>query len=201
MNQGDASPVNHLSCSACAKAVPGYDSISYGSLEKGYRLLCTECFNREVADLDGLEKFQHVNFMPVKVADCGGENHEFHFRVRLLGAEVALDAFELFDGEPSGYQFQMIGDAEGDLLALLGRLIERIRRVLSSKYLEHKNFGQQIANQVVRGRIDWDRTNDEPVPLMIVDGREVSWDEFGRMLMSFEGFQFELNIRDKSEEF
>jgi hypothetical protein len=139
--------------------------------------------------------------MPVNIADCGGENHEFHFRVRLLGTEVALDAFELLNGEPSGYQFQMIGDAGGDLLALLGRLIERIRRVLSTKYLKNKALGQQIANHVVRGRIEWDRTNDGHVPLMIVDGREVSWDDFGRMLMSFEGFQFELNIRDKSEEF
>jgi hypothetical protein len=118
-----------------------------------------------------------------------------------LGTEVALDAFEPFDGEPSGYQFQMIGDVGDDLLALLGCLIERIRRVLSTKYLENQDLGQQIANQVVRGRIQWDRTNDGHVPLMIVDGREVSWDDFGRMLMSFEGFQFELNIRDKSEEF
>jgi hypothetical protein len=36
---------------------------------------------------------------------------------------------------------------------------------------------------------------------MIVDGREVTWEDFGRMLMSFEGFQFQPNIRDKSQEF
>jgi hypothetical protein len=38
------------------------------------------------------------------------------------------------------------------------------------------------------------------VPLLVIDGREVSWDEMGRMLMSFEGWQFRLEIRDRSEE-
>ena len=38
------------------------------------------------------------------------------------------------------------------------------------------------------------------VPLLVVDGREVAWDELGRMLMGFEGFHFRLHIHDKSEE-
>jgi hypothetical protein len=38
------------------------------------------------------------------------------------------------------------------------------------------------------------------VPLLVVDGEEVSWDELGRMLMSFEGWQFRVAIRDRSEE-
>jgi len=31
----------------------------------------------------------------------------------------------------------------------------------------------------------------------VIDGREIDWDEFGRM---FEGSQFKLHIADKSEE-
>lgn len=200
MKQSEVSQSNEICCAGCDKVVPSYDTIHYGSLGKGYRQLCSQCFNREVAQLEGLDKFEHVAFTPVSVADSSGEAHEFHFRVHLIGTGVALDAFELFNREPGGYQFQIIGDAEGDLLALLGRLIERIRRLLSTKYLQDSDLGLHIANQVVRGRIEWDRINDGHVPLMIVDGREVSWNDFGRMLMSFEGFQFELNIRDKSEE-
>jgi hypothetical protein len=30
--------------------------------------------------------------------------------------------------------------------------------------------------------------------------RAILWEEFGRMLMTFEGFQFKLEIRDRSEE-
>ena len=32
-----------------------------------------------------------------------------------------------------------------------------------------------------------------------VDGREISWDDFGRMLMTFEGWQLKMEIRDNSE--
>jgi len=38
------------------------------------------------------------------------------------------------------------------------------------------------------------------VPLVTVDGRQITWDEFGSVVMSFEGWQFKLEIRDKSEE-
>ena len=42
--------------------------------------------------------------------------------------------------------------------------------------------------------------HDGRVPLLIIDGREITWDELGRMLMSFEGWQFKLTVADKSEE-
>jgi hypothetical protein len=34
----------------------------------------------------------------------------------------------------------------------------------------------------------------------MIDAREVSWDEFGRMLMTFEGWQFKLEIIEPDEE-
>ena len=118
----------------------------------------------------------------------------------MLGTGVAIDAFELRDGTPAGYQFQIIGVPKDDLLALLGRLIEKIRRALSTKHLIDGELGLHIAEQVVRGMIEWDDAHDGRVPLLIIDGREITWEDFGRMLMSFEGWQFKLNIADKSEE-
>ena len=167
----------------------------------GIRQLCSRCFNTEVAQLAGLEGFEHAKFEAVGLPDCTGELHEFHFRTHLFGTGVALDAFELRDGSPAGYQFQIIGDPKDDLLVLLGRLIEKMRRALSVKHLTNGEHGLQIADhQVVRGRIEWDDAHDGRVPLLVIDGREIDWDEFGRMLMGFEGWQFKLNIADKSEE-
>jgi hypothetical protein len=76
--------------------------------------------------MSGPDTFEHANFAPVGLADCRGEIHQFHFRTRLIGPGVAIDAFELRDGYPAGYQFQIIGNPDDDLLALLGRLLERI---------------------------------------------------------------------------
>jgi hypothetical protein len=89
----------------------------------------------------------------------------------------------------SGYHFQIIGDPAEDLLVLLGRLIAKIRRALSVKHLVDGELGLQIGdNRVVQGMVESDRDYDGRAPLLIIDGREVTWDEFGHMLMSFEGW-------------
>jgi hypothetical protein len=188
-------------CNSCARITPSYDIVNYGSLESGYRQLCSQCFNKEVANEFGLTGFENVRFDPVGLVDSAGELHEFHFRTHLFGTGVALNAFELRDGHLSGYQFQIIADPEEDSLAVFGRLTEKMRRALSTKHLTDSEHGMEIADhRVVRGRIEWDDAHNGRVPLLVIDGREVGWDEFGRMLMSFEGWQFKLSIADKSEE-
>ena len=70
-----------------------------------------------------------------------------------------------------------------------------------TKHHVDDEFGLHIADhRVVQGMVESDRDHDGRVPLLIIDGREITWDEFGRMLMSFEGWQFKLNLADKSEE-
>jgi len=191
---------NTTVCEACGTAVPSYDAVSYGSIEQGYRELCTSCFNAEVASALGLEHFEQVRLEPIVMTDCAGERHEFHFQIRLLGDVMALEAFELKAGVPGGYQFEILGEPDGEPLPLLGSLIERMRRSLSVRYLVRDEDGARIADQTVCGRIEWDASGDGRVPLLVIDGRDVSWDEFGRMLMSFEGWQFRVAIRDRSEE-
>jgi hypothetical protein len=197
-----ARPKHQTHCVSCGRSVPDYDIINFGSVDTGYRQLCTKCFNTEVAESDGLDKFEHADFAPVELTDCDGQAHVFHFRTRLFGPGVAMDAFEVRDGHPAGYQFQMIGELEDDLLTLLARLIEKIRRAISVKHLKVSSLGLQIADRpIVRGRVGWDGAEEGRVPLLVIDGRDITWDEFGRMLMTFEGWQFKLEIRDKSEEF
>ena len=120
--------------------------------------------------------------------------------MRLLGSVTALDAFELQAGGPGGYQFQILGEPEDEPLSLLGRLMERMRRSLSVKYLMASEHGTQIADFTAVGSIEWDQFQDGRVPQLVIDGQNVSWDELGRMLMSFEGWQFRLAICDRSEE-
>ncbi len=200
MRNDDEHAHSTIRCQGCAAVTSTYDVVNYGSMEGGYRQLCSRCFNTEVASTQGLKHFEHIHFNEVFMTDCAGETHTFHFRTRLLGTMVALDAFELNRGEPTGYQFQILGEPDGDLLSLLGRLVERMRRTLSVKNLVQGTHELQIADKTVRARIDYDGTNDKGLPLVVIDGREVSWEEFGRMLMTFEGWQFRMEIADRSEE-
>lgn len=188
-------------CEGCGRQAPSFEIVEYGSLENGYKQLCRRCFNSEAATAAGLDDFEHVDFDPIRIKDSEGKFHEFHFRTFLFGTGVALDAFELRKGVPAGYQFQVIAGPEEDLLAMLGRLIAKIQRALAVKHLEDGAQGLQIGNSgVVRGLIEWDAARDGGLPLLIIDGREISWEDFGRCMMSFEGFQFKLEVHDKSEE-
>jgi hypothetical protein len=193
--------MQQIRCEGCGQLTASHDIVNFGSTDRGYKQLCSRCFNSEVASLGGLDKFEHVAFEPAVLTDSTGNSHEFHFRTHLYGHVVALDAFELRGGSPAGYQFQVVGDPEDDLVALLGHLIEKMRHALAVKHVDEGDFGLRIADHLmVRGRIDWDEASDGGAPLLVIDGREITWDEFGRMVAGFEGFQFKLEIRDRSEE-
>ena len=189
-------------CENCNNQVPGYD-IVYLTTSDGTKQYCLECYNKYIADSTGVD-FQHVKFDSVTLKDSDGRNHTFNFVVRLLGIKVSIEAFELIKEYPSGYTFMILGHSEEDeILELFGTLFERIRRALSRKHIKHdKQFGWQITDeQVVRGHIGYDENNeDERLPCIMIDGKELSWNDFGRMLMTFEGFNFKLQLHDRSEE-
>jgi len=113
------------------------------------------------------------------MTDCAGERREFHFRMRLHGSIAVLDAFEFRAGAPGGYQFQILGKPDDESFSLLGRLIERMRRSLSVRHLVRGAHGTQIADRTVCGRIEWDESEDGRVPLLVIDGQKISWDELG----------------------
>jgi len=193
--------MQQISCDTCGQVTPAYDIVNSGSMDSGYRQLCGRCFNAQVAKLAGLKDFEHVRFEPIGMTDASGGTHDFHFRAHLFGTGVALDAFELREGHPAGYQFQVIGDAQDDLLALLGRLIQKMRRALAIRHLEDSELGLQVNDRlIVRAKIGCDLDEVDRLPLVVIDGREVSWADFGRMVMAFEGWQFKLEFRDRSEE-
>ena len=189
-----------VACEGCGARVPSYDIVNVGSGDRTYRQLCSQCFNAQIAHTHGVESFENFRLDQIVLTDFKGKAHEFHFRTHLLGAMVSLEAFELKRGVPSGYQFQILGDPDEEILSLLARLIERMRRSLAVKHLKKTKYGVQIADQTVRGRIGWDERSAGRTPMLIIDGQEVPWEAFGRMLMTFEGWQFRMELADRSEE-
>ena len=53
---------------------------------------------------------------------------------------------------------------------------------------------------ILRGIVDSDPDEDHRVPMVFIDGQKVSWDALGRMAAAFEGWQFKLEFRDRSDE-
>ena len=52
----------------------------------------------------------------------------------------------------------------------------------------------------VRGRFTWDDETQGQMPLLVVDGKPISWDALGRILSGYEGFQFKLEVRERSDD-
>jgi hypothetical protein len=143
--------MTQVECRACHARVASYDVIHVGSMETGYRDLCSRCFHEEMTRTGQLE-FEHVRFQPIAIPDASGVKRRFHFRLLHLG------------------------DAEADLFELMARLVERMRRALGLRHLVDDDLmGCSIAVQIVRARISCDFDSDERIPLLVIDGREVSW--------------------------
>src|SRR4030065_578430 len=65
-----------IRCEACGTATPAYDIVNYGSIEDGYRQLCSQCLNAEVASTQGLDRFENIRFDQVAMNDCAGVGRE-----------------------------------------------------------------------------------------------------------------------------
>lgn len=149
------------------------------------------------------EEIEAVEIKPMKLKDAAGRVHTFHFCYNPLPRN--LEAYELKKGIPAGYHFQVMAEDDEPHAALVGRLLARLRRALARQHLRRcdmSDSGFSIVGDVVRGRIEWDekREHEGRYPRVVIDGREFSWDGFGAMLMTFEGWGFKLSIIDNSEE-
>jgi len=50
------------------------------------------------------------------------------------------------------------------------------------------------------GDITWDDETHGQFPLCVIDGKKMSWHELGRLVMTYEGFQFKLCIHEEDED-
>jgi hypothetical protein len=103
-----------------------------------------------------------------------------------------------------GFRFQLLGNSQSDPFELLGNLVQKIKRALATRHLAEHGCNLEIAGTIVRGRIEWDSGQEGGesgrVPCVVVDGRRIDWNDFGAMLMAFEGWQFRVELVDPSDE-
>ncbi|WP_213233459.1 hypothetical protein [Caballeronia sp. NK8] len=103
-----------------------------------------------------MQVFGHSSFTPLRLRDADDNDHEFHFRSLLLGNQLSLEAFELAgDDEAAGYRFQILGKPHLGPFALLGQLIQRMKRALNMKHLQAYAGRLQIMDLIVRSRFEW----------------------------------------------
>ena len=55
-----------------------------------------------------------------------------------------------------------------------------------------------LKDDEVVGRLEYDDNNENHK--VVIDGQSFSWDDLGRMLNAYEGFQFKLKIYDMTDD-
>jgi len=193
--------MNKEQCSACKTTTPSSLGVLL-QIKEDAQYLCFNCYNDMMAEHLGID-FENIIFSPVTLKDTDNAEHTFHFHTRLIGYQVIIEAKEPLNNDKQGYEFAVLGDAEeDDLFDLFKTLFERIRRTLRKKHIQPCQIKKyRITDQdTTRGYITGNREGDRERPLLVIDGKEIEWHEFGQMLSTYEGFNFKLDIFDKTEE-
>lgn len=144
--------------------------------------------------------YDNTPLQPVTVSDADGVEHMFEFRSMLVPTGHALYARERVPEGQEGYEFSVLGDFDANVWDLFRVLRDRIQRGLAVRHVDQGELGWRITDaRHLVGRITWDPDRPGEVPLVVIDGRPFTWDEVGRMLMSFEGFTLRAFVGDSIE--
>ena len=184
-------------CSDCGKKVPRWEAVSYGGPE-GSRRLCLRCYNQEASAHMGVD-VELIELEPFIAEGPRGQQRTFQFLQRVHATGVSIEAFEVQGGERQGYEFQVMGAHTDSPYLLLATLRRRIRAALAYRNLDYSEGRIALPiSRPVHGRIDVDLETGEPV--LWVDGQSLAWDQVARMLLSTEGWQLRLEVREPSDE-
>jgi len=101
-------------------------------------------------------------------------------------------------GGQEGYKFSILGDFDANVWDLKV-LYDRVTQGLGVGHVEQRELGWRMTDaRHLVGRITWDPHRAGEVPL-VIDGRPFTWDQVGRMLMSFEDFALRALVADRIE--
>jgi hypothetical protein len=164
--------------------------------------VCDSCFDRRISAETGFPRLPAPP-PPIVLTGPDGRDHRLRFRIwrAPTGIEVQLGETRVPVGE--GYEFAVLGDHDAEVEALLSKVRSRAEEEIGRSYLERASHrsGWTLRDDEVAGRLVWSDEVDNGKPYdVVIDGRVLSWEEFGTTLDSYEGWGFRLVIEDRVED-
>lgn len=161
--------------------------------------VCNHCFNAMMSERLGVKEERMIeSFM---MEDGEGNSRTFHVGMRIYPSGIFLEAKEDND---LGYEFAVHGELNENQQDLLKRLIGKVRKGICQKQVKTSAFPDgQVYHSLIHdrlvGRFDYDKASDD-LPMVLIDGKPFTWVELGKMLMTYEGFQFKLEMFDMTDD-
>ncbi|MDI6880520.1 MAG: hypothetical protein QMC95_16915 [Desulfitobacteriaceae bacterium] len=165
--------------------------------------ICMECNNNLTAEFMGidLEPFEPgiYEFSGVR---CNKHKFDIERNVNPMG--IGYEASEVTEDGRPGFRVAVMDSVDCNQQLLLEKLKAKIKTTIFKRYLKTEMSpytGKQIIikKNEVAGRLEYNDENDK-FPKLVIDGQEFSWEELGRMLNSYEGFQFQLKVFDITDD-
>ena len=166
---------------------------------------CLDCHNDYMADVLGVKKMNDF-FKIFSVDDTDGIKHRFEI------SNMIMPGFSVWKAEETdgGYLFEVFVKPEENQTVAIDRLHRKILmgigfKTLSPMMAEHYidnaiNIGQAQYGLNSVGTCRIQQTDEENTVCLVIDGREIPLDGFGRALTAFGDFNMDFQIRDLSED-
>lgn len=127
---------------------------------------------------------------PIRQAFTDSAGRIRHFVISYFPASLGFGVQAQEEGKAGEGFFFREFDATSPYLAL-GRLRGRIREALATRHIEELEPGNfQTTHRTVRGRISY--SSGEVA--FVIDGQLLTLQQFGKMVETFEGFEFRFDI-------
>jgi hypothetical protein len=190
-------------CQWCGKDSSGYGMVVLTiKKDEPSQSICEDCYNKYMSDMLGVEDYKDFE-REATFKDCDGIDHCFQIGKKIHPTGIFWEAIEFIEEDKVGYSFEIHQEFEEDSNGALKRLYKKIKKGLSQKHIKREVFrGHELISfkdNLVEGRIEWDDRYETDMPKFIIDGQEYSLEEFGRMMMSCEGWNFKLEIIEPTE--
>lgn len=155
--------------------------------------LCDSCYDVRIAEATGWPGLPDPP-PPETISGPDGREHVITYRVWRSPAGIAVEAAE--GGRPfEGYAAEVVETHEADVAALVDKARAAIRRRIARQDLERSPSGNMVmAGFDLCGRLEWQ--DGGPPYAVVVDGRMMSWEEFGLAMEPYEGWEFRISFRE-----
>lgn len=190
-------------CQICGKR-PEYEGMVHLTVGENEppEIMCKDCYNKYASDMYGIDNY--TDFEKEKVfTDCDGIEHSFIIEKTIHPMSIGWEAKEYLGEGKIGYSFEVFQELEESSINAINRLYKKIEKGLSKKFIEKSEFlGREFftfKDNVAEGRIEWDDNYDGEAPKLVIDGKEFTLHDFGKMMMSCEGWNFRLEIIEPTE--
>jgi hypothetical protein len=155
--------------------------------------LCDRCFDVRISADTGWPRLPEPP-PPETIAGPDGRPHRVSYRIWRSPGGIVAEALE-GDRSAERYFAKVVGPHDADVVELVQQVKAAIRRRIARQDLTLSPSGNMIvAGDDLVGRLVW-QGQDRPYGV-VVDGIEMTWDEFGLAMEPFEGWDFRISFAE-----